>query len=315
MKAILYRRYGGPENLEFTDIAQPVPGPGQILIKVRCGSVNPIDWKLASGAFRLVRPVRFPATPGFDVAGEVAAVGAGVAGYPVGLRVHARIADGEGRGCAEYALAGVDVSAPMPESMDFAQAGGLPLAGMTALQGLRDECGMPLAGASGRVLIVGASGGVGHLALQIAKAAGAHTVGVCSSRNVDFVRGLGADSIIQYDQPNPYNGIEPFHIIYNCVSGDPGPWLPLLRPRGRYASCMPSPMTFVRALLNPVSSKRVRAVMLKPRAADLRILDELFEKGALRVTIDSRFPLADTAKAWARSQAGRAVGKIVIDVA
>lgn len=316
MKAITYHRYGGPEVLELTDIPQPSPGAGQLLIKVRCGSVNPIDWKLASGALRWLRPVHFPATPGFDVAGEVAAVGDGVRDFSVGMRVHARIADAQGgRGCAELAVAGTDVTAPIPAAMDFAQAAGLPLAGMTALQGLRDECGMPLAGATGRVLIVGASGGVGHLAVQIAKAAGAHTSGICSTRNIDFVRGLGADAVIQYDKPDPYQGIEPFDIIYNCVSGDPGPWLPLLKSGGRYASCMPSAMTFVRMLANPLSSKRVRAVMLKSNAADLRILDGLFEAGKLRVQIDSRFPLAETRQAWDRSQAGRAVGKIVIDVA
>ena len=314
MKAIVYRSYGGPEKLELTDIAQPSPGPGQLLIKVHSSSVNPIDWKLQSGAYRWVRPVRFPATPGFDVAGEVAAVGAGVDDFAVGLRVHARIAEGEGRGLAEYAVAGTDVSAPIPTGMDFGQAAGLPLAGMTALQGLRNECRMPLDGAKGRLLIVGASGGVGHLALQIGKAAGAHTVGVCSTRNVDFVRGLGADAVIQYDRPNPYSDIEPFDIIYNCVSGDPGPWLPLLKKGGSYASCMPSAMTFVRSMANPLSSKRVRAVMLKPSGADLRILNRLFEAGKLRVAIDSRFPLAETLKAWERSQAGRAVGKILVDV-
>lgn len=315
MKTIVYREYGGPEKLELTDTPQPVPGSGQLLIKVHCASVNPIDWKQASGAYRLIRPVRFPATPGFDVAGEVAAVGAGAEAFSVGLRVHARVADGYAGTCAEYALAGVDVSAAMPEGMDFSQAAGLPLAGMTALQGLRDTCRLPLSGATQRVLIVGGSGGVGHLALQIAKSTGAHTSAVCSSRNVDFVRSLGADAVFQYDKPDPYRDAEPFDIIYNCVSGDPGPWLPLLKKSGFFASCMPSAMTFVRALANPFSSKRVSAVWLKSNAADLRVLDDLFAAGALRVTIDSRFPLADTRKAWERSLSGRALGKILIDVA
>lgn len=315
MKSIIHRRYGGPETLEFTDAEQPSPGPGQLLIKVHCSSVNPIDWKRASGAIRLYSPVRFPATPGYDIAGTVAALGAGVSGFAVGQRVHSRIGEREGGGYAEYAVAGVDVSTAMPDSMDFAQAAGLPLAGMTALQGLRDAGRLPLEGAKGRVLIVGASGGVGHLAVQLAKSCGAHTSGVCSSRNVEFVRGLGADTVIEYDKPDPYRGQDAFDLIYNCVSGDPGPWLPLLRDGGIYASCMPSPMTFIRGFANPFSKKRVLAVMLKPNAADLRILDGLFERKALRVAIDSRFPLADTRKAWERSLSGRAVGKIVIDVA
>lgn len=315
MRAMIFRSFGGPEKLELADLPRPAPGPGQILIKVAASSVNPVDWKRASGKLRLFLPVTFPGTPGYDVAGEVAEVGSGVSGFPVGMRVHARIGEMTGGASADYALAGVDVTTPMPEGMTFADAAALPLAGMTALQGLRDRAGLPMKGARERVLVVGASGGVGHLGVQIARSTGAFVAGVCSGRNAEMVRGLGANEVLDYTKPDPYAGQAPFDIVLDCVAGNPGPWLPLMGPKGRYVSCLPEPRTFLRGALNPFSGKKVRAVMLKSRAEDLAVLDELAAAGKLRVVIDSRFPLEDLGKAWERSQTGRAAGKIVVDVA
>lgn len=290
MRAVQYRAYGGPEKLEL------------------------VDWKIASGKFRLIMPAKFPCVPGYDLAGEVVEVGPGVADFAPGARVHARIT-GKGGASAQLAVAGVDVTVPMPSGMDPGEAAGLPLAGMTALQGLRDRAGLPLTGARERVLVVGASGGVGHLAVQIARASGATVVGVCSARNAELVAGLGAHEVLDYTKPEPYRGQPPFDVVLDCVAGDPAPWCALLGPGGRYASCVPGPKVFLRAALNPLASRKVRAVMLQSRAADLRLLDGLVEAGKLRVVVDSRFPLADLAKAWERSLRGRAVGKIIVDVA
>jgi alcohol dehydrogenase len=203
----------------------------------------------------------------------------------------------------------------MPEGLDFADAAGLPLAGMTALQGLRDQGSMPLEGSKDRILIVGASGGVGHFAVQIARAAGATVVGVCSGRNAALVTSLGAHEVLDYTRPDPYRGQAPFDIVLDAVASDPATWLPLLGPGGRYASCVPAPNTLLRSAINVFTSKKVKAVMLKSRATDLRILDRLIEEKKLRVVIDSRFPLADLSAAWERSMSGRATGKIIIDVA
>jgi NADPH:quinone reductase-like Zn-dependent oxidoreductase len=208
----------------------------------------------------------------------------------------------------------VDVTVAIPAGMDPGEAAGLPLAGMTALQGLRDRGGLPLEGARERVLVVGASGGVGHFAVQIARVAGATVVGVCSGRNAALVASLGAHEVVDYTSPDPYRGQAPFDIVLDCVAGDPSPWLPLLGPGGRYASCVPGPKAFLRGALNPFTAKKVRPVMLKSRATDLRILDGLVETGKLRVVVDSRFPLEALAKAWERSMGGRATGKIVIEV-
>lgn len=314
MRAITYQRYGGPEHLTLVDVPRPTPGHGQLLVRVIASSVNPIDWKRASGRLRLIMPVSFPAVPGFDIAGEVAELGPGVTEFAIGDLVHARIGAPQGGASAEFAVAGVDVVAPMPAGMDPGEAAGLPLAGMTALQALRDRAGLPLTGARERVLIVGASGGVGHLAVQIARAAGATVVGVCSGRNAALVLGLGAHEVIDYTQPDPYRDTQPFDIVLDCVAGDPSPWLPLLAAGGRYVSCMPEARTFLRGALNVLTSKQVRVVMLKSRAADLRILDRMVEAGQLRVVVDRRLKLEQLAQAWERSLSGRTVGKIVIEV-
>ena len=314
MRAMIYRAYGGPERLELAQLPRPVPAANQVLIRVHASSVNPIDWKRGSGALRLLMPASFPLVPGFDIAGEVASVGPGVTAFSAGVRVHARIGEMSGGASAEYAVAGIDVVAPMPPGLDFADAAGLPLAGMTALQGLRDQAGMPLEGSKDRVLIVGASGGVGHFAVQIALSAGATVVGVCSGRNAALVTSLGAHQVLDYTQPDPYRGQAPFDIVLDCVGSQAGPWLPLLGPGGRYVSTVPGPGIFLRSALNPFSSKKVKPVLLKSRAADLRILDQLFEAKKLRVVIDSRHPLDQLAAAWTRSISGRAAGKIIVDV-
>lgn len=305
--------YGGPETLRPADRPVPEPGRGQVQVRVVCGSVNPIDWKLAKGLLRPFKPA-FPWVPGFDVAGDVTKVGEAVTEFAVGDRVHARIGDMTAGGSAEFAVAGVDVTARMPANMDYASAAGLPLAGMTALQGLRDRAGMPLMGASQRILIVGASGGVGHLGVQIARAAGATVVGVCSGRNVGLVEGLGANEVIDYTRHDPYKGQAPFDIVFDAVGCDFGTYLPLLKPGGVYATPVPGAGTFLRMAVNAISAKKVYAVMLKSAASDLRHLDKLFEDGQLRVVIDSRHPLDKLGDAWARSISGRSAGKVVVDI-
>jgi NADPH:quinone reductase-like Zn-dependent oxidoreductase len=313
MRAVTFSRYGGPEVLGLTELPTPTPGKGEVLLRVGAAAVNPVDWKLASGAFRLVLPQRFPVVPGMDVAGTVEAVGKGVTTLRPGDRVHGRL-DGPGASAA-FALAKVDVLAPIPEGMTMAEAAALPLAGMTALQALRDACRLPLANASQRVLVVGASGGVGHLGVQVAKAAGATVVGVCSTRNVAFVERLGADAVLDYTQPEPYAGQLPFDVVLDCVSDNPGAFLPMLTPRGHYAAVLPGPRVIARSLLNVLRGRQAHAILLRRSALDLRLLDGLWEQGRLRVAIDAVYPLEHLAEAWRRSMTGRAVGKIVVEVA
>lgn len=314
MRAMVMDAYGGPEKLKMQDRPRPVPGPGQLLLRVIAHSVNPVDWKVASGKLRPLRSVTFPHIPGFDVSGEVVELGPGVSDYAVGDLVHGRINHTTGGAAAEFAVITTAVAAPIPAGMDPVEAAAFPLAGMTALQGLRDRAGMPMQGATERVLVVGASGGVGHLAVQIAAAAGATVVGVCSTRNVDLVRGLGAHEVVDYTKPDAWANQAPFDIIYDCVGGSPGTWTPRLSPTGRFASCMPGPGVVLRSLLNPLGLKPVHAVMLKSNTADLRTLDGLFAQGKLRAVVDSRFPLDQMPAAWERSQSGRVSGKVLVEI-
>jgi NADPH:quinone reductase-like Zn-dependent oxidoreductase len=308
--------YGGPDQLKLVELAEPMPGAGQVLVRVHCASVNPVDWKRASGSLRLIMPVRFPAVPGYDIAGDVVSVGAGVTGLTLGMRVHARIADMNAGGCADYAIAGAAELVAMPDGMPYDVAAALPLAGMTALQGLRDGAALALDGnARQRVLVVGASGGVGHIGVQIAKSAGAWVTGVCSGRNVERVRELGADDVLDYTRDGVFRGVPAFDVVLDCVGGDPGRWLPVTSVEARYVSVIPGPATFIWPLLHPFSRRRVRPWMLKTNGDDLRYLDALWQRGRLKVLIDGRYPLASLGEAWKRSMSGRAVGKIVIDVA
>ncbi len=315
MRAMAYASYGGPEKLALIDRPEPKPKPREVAIRVKCASVNPVDWKKAEGQLRFFQPASFPVVAGYDVSGEVLAVGKEVRAFAVGQRVHARIRSGAVGTCAEVTTANVDVTSAMPAGMSFADAAAIPLAGMTALQGLRDVAKMKMEKSGERVLVVGASGGVGHLGVQIARAMGAHVVGVCSTKNVGLVSELGAHEVIDYTLENPFAGQAPFDVVLDCVGADVGKWLAMMTDRGRYASCLPGPEVFARGAMNLICGKKVRPVLLKPRAKDLVVLDALWEKKQLRVVIDSRFPLEKLADAWMRSKTGRAVGKIVIDVA
>ncbi len=312
MRAMVYRAYGGPDGVKPEDVARPVPGADQVLVRLVTSSVNPVDWKMASGAIRFYMPAKFPVIPGFDLAGEVVQVGPGVTAFVSGDRVHARIA--KPGASAEYAVADVAQATRVPDGMSWDHAAAIPLAGMTALQGLRDSGGLPMTGATQRVLIVGASGGVGHVAVQIAVAAGAHVSGVCSARNVEMVFALGAHEVIDYTRTDPYRNTRPFDVVYDCVAGDPAPYLRLITPGGRYLSCVPGVMTFLWTLRSLLSRRRVWPVMLRSTAADLALLDRLFVEGKLRTVIDSRVPLTELPVAWKRSMSGRAVGKILVDV-
>ncbi len=310
MRAIVFHGYG--QAPQVVQLPAPTPRAGEVLVRVRATSVNPIDWKQVSGKYRPILTARFPFVPGYDLAGEVEALGPGVTGFSVGQRVHTRLSGTAGGANAELVCAGLDVLRPMPEGMDFAQAAGLPLAGLTALQGLRDGCGLPMRGAAERVLIIGASGGVGHLAVQVAKATGAHVTGVCSARNAELVKGLGADAVVDYTKPAAWGGVAPFDVVLDCVGNALSESLGRMTPSGRFASCVPGPAVIARQLVNAFTAQQVTAVMMKATARDLGVLDDLVAEQKLQVVIDSQFPPERFADAFARSESGRATGKIII---
>lgn len=314
MKVARYRALGGPEHIEVAEQPAPTPGPGQLLIRVHATSVNPVDWKMASGRFPFnLSPPKLPYVPGFDVAGEVERA---AGEFSVGDKVFVRKTEREGGASAELAVCDAAVAARMPEGMPFLDAAAIPLAGMTALQGLRDAARLPMTDAAGwRVLVVGASGGVGHFAVQIARAAGAHVTGVCSARNAEMVTELGANAVIDYAKTDVWNTEGNFDVILDCVGGQPvSRFTPWLTARGTYACVMPGAGVFARQLASALFGPRVRAVMLSPRASDLDALAALYARGALRVRRDVALPLDQLAEAHRRSIAGRAQGKIVVAV-
>ena len=314
MKAMQYRDYGPPDRLQIAEVPMPEPGPTQLLVKVLATSVNPVDWKLHTGQYRRIMPVRFPSIPGFDLAGEVTAVGAQVTRFQPGDRVYAMLDRRPGGASAEYVAVGEAAAARMPANLAPEEAAAIPLAGLTALQCLRD---LGRIAAGRRVLVVGASGGVGHFAVQIAKSVGAHVTAVCSARNAELMRRLGADRVIDYTQTSDLRGPQPYDLVLDLIVQAPlRRLLDLLANDGIYVCSLPSASRIAAAFLLPlVSRRRVRIAGVKPRGADLDELSRLAEAGKLRPVIDRRFALAELATAHATSQQGRTVGKIVVNVA
>jgi NADPH:quinone reductase-like Zn-dependent oxidoreductase len=315
MKVAQYRAYGGPEQIEIADRPDPIPAEGQLLVAVRASSVNPVDWKIASGEFpfNLMSP-GLPYVPGHDVAGVVLKA---AGSFREGDRVFSRIPGTKGGTSAEKVAFAQDAAAKIPEGMSDHDAAAIPLAALTALQGLRDDARLPMTGAEGRrVLVVGASGGVGHFGVQIAKAAGAHVTGVCSGRNAEMVEGLGADAVIDYGKTSAYNEGGDYDVILDCVGHDPvGRFTPWLKPGGVYASTLPNPGVILRQIgYTLIGRRRVRGVMIHPSGDDLRFLAGLYTEKKLRVVIDEVFPLEKTADAHRKSIGGRARGKIVVAV-
>lgn len=314
MKAMQYRDYGPPDRLQIAEVSMPEPGPTQLLVRVLATSVNPVDWKLHTGQYRRIMPVRFPSIPGFDLAGEVTAVGAQVTRFKPGDRVYAMLDRRPGGTSAEYVAVGEAAAARMPVNLAPEEAAAIPLAGLTALQCLRD---LGRIAAGRRVLIVGASGGVGHFAVQIAKSVGAHVTAVCSARNADLMRRLGADRVIDYTQTADLLGPQPYDLVLDLIVQAPlRRLLHLLANDGIYVCSLPSASRIAAAVLLPlVSRRRVRIAGVKPRSADLDELSRLAEAGKLRPVIDRRFDLVELAAAHTASQRGRTVGKIVVKVA
>lgn len=313
MKAMQYQRYGGPEQLRLGDVPRPIPSPDQVLVKLTASSVNPVDWKLHNGSFRFVMPVKMPSIPGFDLAGEVIEVGSAVTGFTPGERIYAMLDSRPGGASAEYAVVGTKAAALMPANLSEQEAAAIPLAGLTALQALRDG-GRLVSGQ--RILVVGASGGVGHYAVQIAKAMGAHVTAVCSARNIEMVRGLGADHVIDYTSQSDFVTDGPYDVIFDTIATSPfKAFVAVMTRQAVYVCTLPNPALIARAFLMPLYSKRrVRLVMVKSKGEDLRYLTGLVEEGKLRPVIDRTLPLEQLPIAHALSQEGRTAGKIVIGI-
>ena len=312
MRAIVVPRATQPE-LELAERPLPEITRSQCLVRVRASSVNPVDWKLSGRRTRLFFWPMLPRIPGFDVCGVVEAAGAGVERFRPGNWIFARLDGRLGGAYAEYAAVGEAAAARKPQALSPEEAAAVPLAALTALQALRIRTA-PRPGE--RVLVVGASGGVGHFAVQIARAMGAEVDGVCGTDHVDMVRGLGAARVIDYRKEDPLAIGERYRVVLDAVGKGPaGGYARLLEPGGTYVTTLPSVGSVVQAMRLVVTSRRrVRHILTKPSGRELEEIGRWIDEGKVKPVIDRRYSLAQAAEAWRYSREEHAGGKIVIGV-
>jgi NADPH:quinone reductase-like Zn-dependent oxidoreductase len=328
MKAAIYTRYGPPDVVQMAEVEKPVPRDDEVLIRVRAAAVNPYDWhfmrgepypvRIAAGGLRKPKDSRL----GADVAGEIEAAGRNITQFKPGDAVF-----GSCKGAfAEYACASESNLAMKPDNVTFEQAASVPIAAFTALQGLR-RGGLTKDGkiqSGHKVLINGAAGGVGTFAVQIAKSFGAVVTGVCSTRNVEMVRSIGADQVVDYTQEDFTKSARRYDVVLDCVGNHSfSECRRVLNPRGIYVGAggtsdnwMIGPLTrAIKALVLSwfVSQKQVM-VLAKPSKEDLTFMGELMAIGKVTPVIDKRYGLSEVREAVRYLEAGHARGKVVITV-
>jgi len=322
MKAIVYEKYGSPDVLQLKDVEKPVPGDNEVLLKVHAASVNPADWhtmrgkpfltRFNSGLFKPKNPI-----PGIDIAGKVEAVGKNVTEFKPG---DAAFGDcGWGGAFAEYVCVKEERIVPKPDNISFEEATSVSVAAITALQALRDH-GKVQPGY--KVLINGASGGVGTFAVQMAKSFGAEVTGVCSTRNLDLVRSIGADRVIDYVEEDFTRTEQKYDLIIDNVANRSVSDLKrALRPGGNcvivgYTSLALLLQHMVLGpLLSMFSGKKVGSMgIANPNQKDLLFLKELLVTGKIKPVIDKRYPLSEAADALAYIGGHHARGKVVLTV-
>jgi NADPH:quinone reductase-like Zn-dependent oxidoreductase len=320
MKAIVYHEYGSPDVLKCEEIEKPVPKDDEVLIKVHSAAVNPLDWRLMKGEPRalriMLRVLKMPiGRPGVDVAGEVEAVGKNVTQFKPGDAVFGACR----AAIAQYACARESGIATKPANVTFEQAASVNVAGLTALQGLRDK-GKVQPGS--KVLINGAAGGVGTFAVQIAKSFGANVTGVCSTRNIEMVKSIGADEVIDYTQHDFTTSNQRYDVILDCVGNHSfSECRRVLNPQGRFVivggphdpSVMDLLAPMIQALvLSLFGDKKAVMFIAKASQADLTFLGELIATGKLKPVLDKRYNLSEAADAVRHVEAGHARGKVLI---
>ena len=329
MQACYIERYGGPEVVKVGVLPAPTPGPGELLFRMQAASVNPVDFKTRQGMLRAMQSYPMPAILGNDAAGVVMALGPGVSGFAVGDRVAARLDKARMGAFAEFVLAREQDLAKIPEGVDFAPAAAVALAGLTAWQCLTEVLRIT---PGERLLIQAGAGGVGHLAIQLAKGLGAHVTATASAASHAWLHDLGADQCVDYRHSDFTRECAPFAAVLDALGGDT-----LLRSishtrrGGRVVSIgdMPTPEVageFAKPWLAPVFwllSRKPRAAaraqgvayrywFMREDGAQLAMLLDKLARGELRVLIEREFPLAQAPEALRLSEAGRVRGKLVI---
>lgn len=308
MKAVRIHEFGGAEVLKLEELPRPQPGAGEVLIEVRAASVNPVDYKIREGRYPAVKAEQLPIILGRDVAGVVAEVGQGVTRFAKGDPVFAMLPPDRG-GYAEWVTAPASVCAPKPASLDMIQAASVPLAALTAWQGLFTHGGL----SSGqRVLIHGASGGVGPFAVQFARVKGAEIYATASGDNRAFVESLGATRAIDYRHERFEDIVRDVDLVYDMIGGETEArsWQ-VLKRGGTLISTVHEPDA-AKAAKAGVKASRYTA---QPDGGQLAEIGRLIDDGAVKAAVEKVFPLAEAAAAERHLQADHVTGKVVLDVA
>jgi NADPH:quinone reductase-like Zn-dependent oxidoreductase len=320
MKAVIHTKYGSPDVMHLADIEKPTPNDDQVLIKIHAASVNALDWHLLTADIFLVRLMGLgllkPKNPvrGADVAGTVEAVGKNITRFKPGDEVFGDIGNG---GFAEYAVAAEKQIVLKPANLSFEQAAAVPVAALTALQGLRD-CGKIQPGH--KVLVNGAAGGVGTFAVQMAKAFGADVTAVCSTRNLEQARQLGADRVIDYTKENFTQNGQKYDLIFAANGYHPlSAYKQSLTPKGIYVMAGGKPAQMFEVLLlgglfSEKDGRKLGSVSAHMNQEDLQTIKEMLEAGKIVPAIDRRYPLRETAEALRYLGTGHARAKIVVNI-
>lgn len=312
MNAVTYERYGGPETLRMRDVPTPDFRPGSVLIEVRAAGINPIDYRIRRGDMRWLMPGGFPRIPGYDVAGEVVDTDAS-SGLRAGDRVLAFLDNWYGGGYAPYARCGLSAVAKIPDQLSYEQAAAMPLAGSTALQALRDKATIK---PGDRVLINGASGGVGIFAVQIAKLLGAHVTAVASSKHEAFVRSLGADDFVDYHEQRLNKLHRSWHVVFDVAGKlDYFKSRHLVIPQGTFVTTEPDLKGIAQSTLSRLGMHpHCRVILARSNRADLESLVRYYASDKLKVIVDETLPLHRADQAHRKLEAGGHRGKIVLTV-
>src|SRR5215211_1466019 len=303
MQAVQAPDYGNPEVLLVGQVERPEPNADQVLIRLKAAGVNPADWKFLAGFYKQFVPLQFTWTPGVEGAGVVEAVGANVTTLKKGDEVYGIVAGGY----AEYALALASDVQPKPASLTFEEAASVPMGALTAWGAVIDAAGVE---SGQRVLVHGAAGGVGAYAVQLAKWKGAHVTGTASAGNLEFVRSLGAENVIDYNSTRFENVVHDMDAVIDTVGGDlPERSFQVIRPGGTFVT--------IAARLSDEAGKaqNIRAVSTGRASADtLKQVSELIEAKQLRPVVGEVFPLADVRQAHELSQSGHGRGRIILQI-
>ena len=307
MRAIRQHTLGGPEVLEVADVPRPEPRPTEVLVRVRAAGVNPVDWKTRTSGGRLGTP---PFTLGWDVAGLVEELGGGVTRFQPGDRVFGLVAfPYEAGAYAEYVTSRARQLERIPDGLSDVEAAALPLAGLTAYQALVDTAGVE---PGDRVLIHAAAGGVGHLAVQIAKAKGAYVIGTARETNHAFLTELGVDEAVDYTRRPFEEVVSGVDVVLDLIGGETGERsLQTLRDGGLQIT-VPSAGDFTSLRAKAGDRVRVSGILVEPDGYGMRALVRLVESGRLKVRVAETFALEDAAQAHIVGEAGRTQGKLVL---